>query len=164
MMWVYKWKVEILELNPTLQLSTGPKHQSPPSENMAVDQPSPWSHSPALGALQTPVHASRRVCQSCCNKARQWRLPWWSSGCKSACWCRGHRFNPWPGKIPRARRPLSLCSTTKEATSMRYPRTELESSPHSSQLETAPCRNKHKLVLSLYLYPVQPKINFKIVF
>ena len=30
MVWVYKWTVEILELNPTLQLSRGPRHQSHP--------------------------------------------------------------------------------------------------------------------------------------
>ena len=29
-------------------------------------------------------------------------LPWWRSGCESACRCRGHRFGPWSGKIPHA--------------------------------------------------------------
>ena len=31
------------------------------------------------------------------------RLPWWSSGWESACWCKGHMFNPWSGRIPRLR-------------------------------------------------------------
>ena len=29
-------------------------------------------------------------------------LPWWRSGWESACQCRGHGFEPWSGKIPRA--------------------------------------------------------------
>ncbi|KAJ8786649.1 hypothetical protein J1605_006138 [Eschrichtius robustus] len=29
-------------------------------------------------------------------------LPWWCSGCESACQCRGHGFDPWSGKIPHA--------------------------------------------------------------
>ena len=29
-------------------------------------------------------------------------LPWWRSGWESACQCRGHRFEPWSGKIPHA--------------------------------------------------------------
>ena len=34
---------------------------------------------------------------------------------ESACWCRGHRFNPWSGKIPRASKELRRCTTTTEA-------------------------------------------------
>ena len=37
-------------------------------------------------------------------------LPWWCSGQESA--CRGHRFEPWSRKIPRAAEQLSLCTTT----------------------------------------------------
>ena len=35
-------------------------------------------------------------------------LPWWRSGYESACQCRGHKFEPWSGKIPRAAEQLSL--------------------------------------------------------
>ena len=43
-----------------------------------------------------------------------WGLPWWHSGWESACQCRGHRFEPWPGKIPHAAEQLSPCATTTE--------------------------------------------------
>ena len=33
-------------------------------------------------------------------------LPWWRSGWESACQCRGHRFEPWSGKIPHATEQL----------------------------------------------------------
>ena len=39
-------------------------------------------------------------------------LPWWHSGWESACQCRGHRFNPWSGKIPHDAEQLSPCATT----------------------------------------------------
>ena len=42
-------------------------------------------------------------------------LPWWLSGEESACPCRGHRFGPWPGKIPHATGQLSLCAMTTES-------------------------------------------------
>ena len=41
-------------------------------------------------------------------------LPWWRSGWESACQCRGHRFEPWSGKIPHAVEQLSPCATTTE--------------------------------------------------
>ena len=41
-------------------------------------------------------------------------LPWWCSGQESACQCRGHRFEPWSGKIPHAVEQLSPCATTTE--------------------------------------------------
>ena len=41
-------------------------------------------------------------------------LPWWPSGWKSACQCRGHRFDPWSGKIPRAAEELGPWATTTE--------------------------------------------------
>jgi len=28
--------------------------------------------------------------------------PWWFSGYKFACQCRGHKFDPWSRKIPHA--------------------------------------------------------------
>ena len=30
------------------------------------------------------------------------------------CQCKGHRFDPWSGEIPRASGKLSLCATTTE--------------------------------------------------
>ena len=33
---------------------------------------------------------------------------------ESACQCRGHRFEPWSGKIPHATEQLSSCATTTE--------------------------------------------------
>ena len=41
-------------------------------------------------------------------------LPWWCSGYKSACQCRGHGFEPWSRKIPHAVEQLSPCATTTE--------------------------------------------------
>ena len=41
-------------------------------------------------------------------------LTWWRSGWESACQCRGHRFDPWSGKIPHAAEQLSPCATTTE--------------------------------------------------
>ena len=48
------------------------------------------------------------------NKNTLHGLPWWHSGQESACQCRGHRFNPWSGKIPHATEQLSPCATTTE--------------------------------------------------
>ena len=33
---------------------------------------------------------------------------------ESACQCRGHRFEPWSGRIPHAVERLSPCATTTE--------------------------------------------------
>ena len=41
-------------------------------------------------------------------------LPWWRSGWESACWCRGHGFETWSGKIPRAAEQLGPWATTTE--------------------------------------------------
>ena len=41
-------------------------------------------------------------------------LPGRSSGEESLLQCRGHRFDPWSGKISRATEQLSLCATTTE--------------------------------------------------
>ena len=40
-------------------------------------------------------------------------LPWWHSGLESACQCKGHRFDPWPGKIPHAMEQPTRHGTTK---------------------------------------------------
>ena len=47
-------------------------------------------------------------------KAKMRGLPRWHSGWESACQCRGHRFEPWSGKIPRAAEQLGRCTTTTE--------------------------------------------------
>ena len=41
-------------------------------------------------------------------------LPWWRSGWESACQCRGHGFEPWPGKIPHATEQLGPWATITE--------------------------------------------------
>ena len=41
-------------------------------------------------------------------------LPWWRSGWESACQCRGHRFEPWSGRIPHAVEQLGPWATTTE--------------------------------------------------
>ena len=41
-------------------------------------------------------------------------LPSWNNGLESACRCRGHRFDPWPRKIPHAAERLSQCATSTE--------------------------------------------------
>ena len=41
-------------------------------------------------------------------------LPWWCSGWESACQCRGHGLEPWPGKIPHAAEKLGPWATTTE--------------------------------------------------
>ena len=41
-------------------------------------------------------------------------LPWWRSGWESACQCRGHRFEPWSGKIPHAAEQLGPWATITE--------------------------------------------------
>ena len=77
-------------------------------------------------------------------------LPWWRSGWESACQCRGHRFEPWSGKIPHAAEQLGLWATTtepahlepvlrnkKKAKIVRGPRTAMKSGPHLPQLEKA---------------------------
>ena len=38
-------------------------------------------------------------------------LPWWLSGKESASQYKGHRLNPWSGKIPCASERLSPCDT-----------------------------------------------------
>ena len=41
-------------------------------------------------------------------------LPWWRSGWESACQCRGHGFEPWSGRIPRAAEQLGPWATMTE--------------------------------------------------
>ena len=41
-------------------------------------------------------------------------FPWWRSGWESACQCRGHRSEPWSGKIPHAAERLGLWAMATE--------------------------------------------------
>ena len=43
------------------------------------------------------------------------RAPPGSSGQESACWCRGHGFDPWYRKTPHSMEQLSLCAPPTEA-------------------------------------------------
>ena len=47
-------------------------------------------------------------------------LPWWLSGEESDCQYGGHRFDPWPEKIPYAEGQPSLCATATEPTHGSY--------------------------------------------
>ena len=91
------------------------------------------------------------------HKFHKQGLARWLSGEESACQCRRLGFDPCSGNIPHATEQRSLCATTIEpvllkpgaATSeahmpyslcSRAP--ELESNPHSRQLEKSLCSNK----------------------
>ena len=43
-----------------------------------------------------------------------WGLPWWRSGWESGCQCKGHRFEPWSGKIPHVAEQQGPWATTTE--------------------------------------------------
>ena len=45
-------------------------------------------------------------------KMDRFGLPLWPSGWEFACQCRGHRFDPWSGKIPHAAGQLACTQTT----------------------------------------------------
>ena len=94
-------------------------------------------------------------------------LPWWLSGKDSACQWRRHGFDPWPRRIPHAAEQLSPCTTLlslcsgahcSRARTLHLEKSrqwealtpQLQSSPHSLQLEKSPLSNKD---------PAQPKIN-----
>ena len=47
------------------------------------------------------------------------RLPWWHSGSGSVCQFRGHRFDPWSGKIQCAMEQPNPCARATEAHSPR---------------------------------------------
>ena len=52
--------------------------------------------------------------QICDVNIRLIGLPWWRSGWESACQRRGHGFEPWSGKIPRAAEQLGPWATITE--------------------------------------------------
>ena len=114
--------------------------------------------SPALGARSLGHWTTREVLIVCfllwrsshCRQVYQIGtvgLSWWSSGWESASQCRGHGFNPWSRDIPHTADQLSLCvlttepklwslcSATREATTMRSLRITTKSNPCSLQLE-----------------------------
>ena len=75
-------------------------------------------------------------------------FPWWYSGEEPTCQCRGHRFDPCSGRIPRASEQPSpsttttkalwawnLCSATREASSVRNRRPATREQHPTSQLE-----------------------------
>ena len=47
-------------------------------------------------------------------KKRYVGLPWWLSGKESTYQCRGHKLDPWSGRIPHAAGQLSLCARATE--------------------------------------------------
>ena len=59
-------------------------------------------------------------------------FPWWLSGKESACQCRGHGFDPWSRKIPRAVEQLSLHTTTRES---QEPRARAAATREASTME-----------------------------
>ena len=84
------------------------------------------------------------------NGLKTWTgLPWWHSGWESACRWGDAGSSPGPGRshMPRsnwAREPqllslrvCSLCPATREATTVRGPRTAMKSGPRLPQLEKA---------------------------
>ena len=66
------------------------------------------------GQAADVILLSRRLAGGSGTSKRSQGLPWWLSGKESACQCRRHGFNPWSGKIPRARGQQSPFSMTTE--------------------------------------------------
>ena len=91
--------------HPRGQTSSGPQ-----CSQWSVTPPSPglcWGEG-RTGATQDDITSERSF------KNTVGGLPWWHSGYKSACQCRGHGFEPGSGKIPRAAEQLGPCATTTE--------------------------------------------------
>ena len=78
--------------------------------------------------IHTCSHAYTHIhTHSCTNrninpfqKEAESGLPSWHSGWESAHQVRGHRFNPWSGKIPHGPEQLSLWATTTEPACCNY--------------------------------------------
>ena len=54
------------------------------------------------------------ISSGCLCQKRLQGLPWWRSGWESACYCRGHGFEPWSGRIPHATEQLGPWATITE--------------------------------------------------
>ena len=75
-----------------------------------------WEDPTCHGATG-PVSPNYWACTSGACALQQERprgLPWWCSGWESACQCRGHGFEPWSGRIPRAAERLGPWATIAE--------------------------------------------------
>ena len=94
------------------------------------------------------------------NKSSVIGFPWQAIGCKSACQCRGHRFNPWSRKIrhgagqlspstPAAELELwSPCLTTREAPAPQLERNPLLAATRESRLTATKIQHSQKLILN----------------
>ena len=81
-----------------------------------------------------------------CEINRESRFPWWSSGEKFTCQCRGQGFDRWSGKIPHAEEQQSPCSRTTEPALSSRGATARETStlrsPHCEEERTRHCKEK----------------------
>ena len=77
---------------------------------------------------------------------------WWSRGWEFAWQCRGHRFDPCPGRflMTQGTKATWLEPTTREAITVRSPGTSTRAQPRSPQLEKALYSEED---------PAQPKTN-----
>ena len=76
---------------------------------------------------------------------KTWGFHWWYSVWESACQCRGHGFDPWPGKTARATGPLT-CWALGHCYCGLHPWPRSPCSPQLSKLSgaaKAPCSQKH---------------------
>ena len=81
-------------------------------------------------------------------------LPWWLSGKVSACQCRKHGFNPWPGKIPHALGQLSPCTTTTEPVLWSPAVTTAEALPPYTPCSTREASTKRSLHIITREWPL----------
>ena len=96
--------------------SQASSHKCPPADIFCCP-PTFWLRSDHITkALCTEVPSEIQDFPRGLQKCPGLGLPWWRSGWESACQCRGHRFEPWSGKIPHAAEQLSPWATTTEPT------------------------------------------------
>ena len=86
---------------------------------------------------------------------------WWL---KSACQCRGHRFQAWSGKILHAEEQLSPCATTTEARRPRLYALQQKKPPqwgaHAQQWWVAPARHNYRKPENSNQDPARAKIKY----
>ena len=93
----------------------GRKKQPPPSPTFPITKYQGQTWWAWVTAIQPKHHMSAgHQWESYCKNINNIGLPWWRSGWESACQCRGHGFEPWPGKIPHAAEQLGLWATITE--------------------------------------------------